>query len=156
MQVGIFRTFRLTSTWPVLQVPQGEYGRSVAMKLHSALQHHLNSCRRAACKETFDLNRAAPYDGLYKVYCSKKRDRTLVKALAEGSQRAIVHMSFGRDAYVRGVHTLLASADRDDACVLSMYTAQVAMVARGDDIRPRTLADLDTRVLTCVGRCLQA
>eukprot|EP00878_Enallax_costatus_P009957 GHUV01010395.1.p1 GENE.GHUV01010395.1~~GHUV01010395.1.p1 ORF type:complete len:316 (+),score=110.84 GHUV01010395.1:425-1372(+) len=79
-------------------VPAGEYGRSTAMKLHSALQDHLDGERRAAGKGTFVLNQTPPYDGLYKVYCSKKRDRILVKAVVEGSNKAIVHMSFGRDA----------------------------------------------------------
>ena len=139
-----------------MQVSAGEYGRSTAMKLHSALQAHLDGECRAAGKATFILNQTPPYDGLYKVYCSKKRDHILVQAVVEGSNKAIVHMSFGRDAYIRGIHIKLASEKPEDACTLSMYTAQVAMVARGDDIRPRTLRHLATRLLSCVGKLFAA
>jgi hypothetical protein len=48
---------------------------------------------------------------------------------------AVVHTSFGRDPYVQGAHAMLASSDPQQAKLLSMYTGQVQMVARGDDLR---------------------
>lgn len=134
-----------------LQVQPGQYGRSTAMKLHSAMQQHLNACCRAAGTSTIQLNQAAPYDALYKMYCSKKRDQALVKQLGAGSS-ACLYAGFGRDAYARGVHMRLASADPDDAMELSLVTAQVSMVARGHDLRARQAASLGIRLLTCIGK----
>ena len=122
---------------------------ATAMKLHSALQAHLDGECRAAGKATFILNQTPPYDGLYKVYCSKKRDHILVQAVVEGSNKAIVHMSFGRDAYIRGNHIKLASDKPEDACTCSMHTAQVAMVAQGEDI---CLEHCNTWLLGCILR----
>lgn len=125
------------------------------MKLHSALQQHLSACCRAAGKPSITLNQLAPYDGLYQVYCSKKRDRVLSGIAADGCSRAAtVHMSFGRDAYVKGARTMLASSDPDDCLLHSMYTMQTATVSRGDDLRARKFGDLATRTLSCVGELM--
>lgn len=64
-----------------------------------------------------------------------------------------MHMSFGRDPFVQGAHRMLASSDPQQAKLLSLYTGQVQMVARGDDLRERTIKDLGTRNLACVGEC---
>jgi hypothetical protein len=36
--------------------------------------------------------------------------------------------------------------------LLSLFTGQVSMVARGDDLRSRRLLDLSTRNMACVGK----
>jgi hypothetical protein len=46
---------------------------------------------------------------------------------------------------------LLGSKDPEHAKALSMFTAQVQMVARGDDLRDRQLRDVGQRNLACVG-----
>jgi hypothetical protein len=114
-----------------MQVPAGEYGRSVAAKLHSALQRHLNACCLAANKTAYQIQQLPPYSSLYTVYCSKKRDRALNKAAAAagGGRSAVVHLSLGKDPYVRGCHKLLASGKLEDAELLSLVTSQTAMVA---------------------------
>jgi hypothetical protein len=97
------------------------------------------------------------YRSLYQVWCSKKRDRVLGAAADDEMEyrAAVVHTSFGRDPYVKGAEKLLASAAPQDAKLLSMYTGQVQMVARGDDLRGRKLKDLGTRTLACVGKSRQ-
>jgi hypothetical protein len=99
----------------------------------------------------------SPYRALYQVWCSKKRDRVLGAAADEEVEyrAAVVHTSFGRDPYVQGAEALLASETPQDAKLLSMYTGQVQMVARGDDLRGRKLKDLGTRSLSCVGKSRQ-
>jgi hypothetical protein len=64
-----------------------------------------------------------------------------------------MHTSFGRDPFVQGAHRMLASSDPLQAKLLSMYLGQVQMVARGEDLRKRTIRDLGTRNLACVGEC---
>ena len=136
-----------------MQVSGGQYGRSAAVKVHSALQEHLNTTRDQAGLSSFQLRERGPYRPLYDVYCSKKRDRALGEAAADECEcrAAVVHTSFGRDPYVQGAHAMLASADPLQAKLLSMYLGQVQMVARGDDLRGRKLKDLGTRTLACVG-----
>jgi hypothetical protein len=123
------------------------------MKVHAGLQEYLNRKRGAAGQSSFTLHNTTPYASLYKVYCSKKRDRQLGAAAGEecDSRAAVVHMSFGRDPYVQGAHAMLASRDPQQAKLLSMFLGQVQMVARGDDMRNRKLKDLGTRTLACVG-----
>lgn len=97
--------------------------------------------------------RCNPYNNLYLLYCSKRRDRALNRAAeaAGGGRSAVVHLSLGKDPYVRGCHKLLASDRLEDAELLSLVTSQTATVARGDDLRQRKLSDLGTRTLSCVG-----
>lgn len=123
------------------------------MKVHSALQEHLNTLRAEAGRPSFQLAPSAPYTSLYVVYCSKKRDRALGEAADDECEyrAAVVHTSFGRDPYVQGVHDMLASPHPQQAQLLSMFTGQTQMVARGDDLRGRKLKDLGTRTLACVG-----
>lgn len=125
------------------------------MKVHSALQLHLTTMRRKAGRSSFQLAATEPYSALYVVWCSKKRDRAMGEAADEECEyrAAVVHTSFGRDPYVQGAHAMLASSDPQQAKLLSMYTGQVQMVARGDDLRGRKLKDLGTRNLACVGEC---
>lgn len=125
------------------------------MKVHSALQLHLTTMRRKAGRPSFQLAATEPYSALYVVWCSKKRDRAMGEAADEECEyrAAVVHTSFGRDPYVQGAHAMLASSDPQQAKLLSMYTGQVQMVARGDDLRGRKLKDLGTRNLACVGEC---
>lgn len=136
-----------------MQVEAGEYGRSAAVKLHSSLQLEFDDLCSLAGHPTAKLATLSPYSGLYKQYCSKKRDRALRTAAADGTNKAtILYMSFGRDSYIRGCTLRLASSDPNDTCVHSLITAQVALVARGDDVRGFKLMDLATRMLTCVGK----
>jgi hypothetical protein len=133
--------------------------RSSAMKVHAARQNHFQQQQRAlAGCNSFTLNQAQPYQQLYAAWCSKKRDRALAEEADEECEcrAAVVHMSFGRDPYVKGAHALLGSAEHLDARLLSMFLGQVQMVARGDDLRKRRLKDLGTRTLSCVGECVQA
>jgi hypothetical protein len=124
------------------------------MKLHSALQLYLDARCLEANKLSYKLNELPPYKALYKVHCSKRRDKELSStAAAAGSRSAAVLMAFGRDAYAKGCYQLLASANPADAEVLSIYTAQVQTVARGDDLRQRKFLDLATHTLQCVGGC---
>lgn len=141
-----------------LQVQAGQYGRSAAVKVHSALQEHLTTQRSKAGKPSFALRFAAPYNSLYDVWCTKKRDRVLGEAADDECEyrAAVVHTSFGRDPYVQGAHAMLASPEPLQAKLLSMYLGQVQMVARGDDLRGRKLKDLGTRNLACVGECASA
>lgn len=138
-----------------LQVAGGRYARSTAAKVHSALQDHLTTMRRKAGRPSFQLATTDPYSSLYVLHCSKKRDRALAEAADEQCENraAVVHTSFGRDPYVQGAHAMLASSDPQQAKLLSMYTGQVQMVARGDDLRGRKAKDLGTRNLACVGEC---
>lgn len=136
-----------------LQVGAEQRSRSSGIKVHAALQHHLQQQRSLAGKASFILNLAEPYKNLYTVYCSKKRDRQMADGADATEYRAVVHTSFGRDPYIRGAHLLLGSADPLDARLLSMFLGQVQMVARGDDLRGRKLKDLSTRILSCVGEC---
>jgi hypothetical protein len=123
------------------------------MKVHSALQEHLNNGRGAVGRSGFQLANVMPYRSLYVQYCSKKRDKAQCEAADDDCEyrAAVVHMSFGRDPYVQGAHAMLASKDPLQAKLLSMYLGQVQMVARGDDMRGRRLKDLGTRTLSCVG-----
>lgn len=136
-----------------MQVAAGQLGRSAAVKVHSALQEHLNTQRSTVNRSSFRLSHTTPYQQLYTVNCSKKRDRALgLAAEDECEYRAgVVHMSFGRDPFVQGAHAMLASNDPQQAKLLSMYLGQVQMVGRGDDLRGRRLKDIGTRTLTCVG-----
>ncbi|KAF6254461.1 hypothetical protein COO60DRAFT_1627872 [Scenedesmus sp. NREL 46B-D3] len=132
-----------------------ELGRSAAMKVHSALQKLLDGCCCRVSADSYALKDINPYKGLYKKYCSKKRDKHLVAAAAASdvglARAAHLHQSFGRETYLLGCRRLLASADHGNAMLLSMFTSQVSMVARGDDLRSRRLLDLSTRMMACVG-----
>ena len=127
------------------------------MKVHSALQEYLNVQRHSAGSDSFQLAQMSAYRSLYQVWCSKKRDRVLGAAADDEMEyrAAVVHTSFGRDPYVQGAEALLASESPQDAKLLSLYTGQVQMVARGDDLRGRKLKDLGTRTLACVGKSRQ-
>lgn len=143
----------------LLQVGKQQRSRSSAMKVHAALQNYIQQQRAlAGCDDAVILNKAQPYQQLYAAWCSKKRDRALAEEADEECEcrAAVVHMSFGRDPYIKGAHNLLASADGLDARLLSMFLCQVQMVARGDDLRGRRLKDLGTRTLACVGECTAA
>ncbi|WIA17347.1 hypothetical protein OEZ85_014210 [Tetradesmus obliquus] len=133
----------------------GEFGRSGAVKVHSALQKHLDGCCCQAGADSYHLRELNPYKGLYGKYCSKRRDIKLVAAAAasdKGMVRASqLHMAFGRESYLMGCRLLLESADHNDAMLLSMFTGQVSMVARGDDLRGRRLPELSSRLVACVG-----
>ncbi|KAF6261449.1 hypothetical protein COO60DRAFT_773391 [Scenedesmus sp. NREL 46B-D3] len=137
-----------------------ELGRSAAMKVHSALQKLLDGCCCRVSADSYALKDINPYKGLYKKYCSKKRDKHLVAAAAASdvglARAAHLHQSFGRETYLLGCRRLLASADHGNAMLLSMFTSQVSMVARGDDLRSRRLLDLSTRMMACVGRYSRA
>uniref|UniRef100_A0A383VJ37 Uncharacterized protein n=1 Tax=Tetradesmus obliquus TaxID=3088 RepID=A0A383VJ37_TETOB len=58
----------------------GEFGRSGAVKVHSALQKHLDGCCCQAGTDSYHLRELNPYKGLYGKYCSKRRDIKLVAA----------------------------------------------------------------------------
>lgn len=124
------------------------------MKVHSALQKMLEGCCCKANTDCWYLRNVNPYKGLYKKYCSKTRDKQLVAAAAasEAGLSRAVHVSFGRETYLLACRRLVASADHVDAMTLSMFTSQVSMVARGDDLRSRRLPDLSTRMMACVGK----
>jgi hypothetical protein len=138
------------------QVENRQIGRSAAIKVHSALQKMLDGCCCRASTESYALRKLNPYQGLYKRHCSKRRDKQLVAAAAESdagrARAAHLHQSFGRETYFLGSRRLLESADHGDAMLLSMFTSQVSMVARGDDLRSRRLLDLSTRNMACVGK----
>lgn len=124
------------------------------MKVHSAMQEHVNMERAKAGRDSLILALLEPYRTVYQLYCSKKRDKAQAQAADESEYRAAcVHLSFGKDAFVQGAHKLLASPDPLAAKSLSMYTTQVQTVARGDDLRRRTLKDLGSSTLSCVGGC---
>lgn len=141
----------------MLQVGRKQRSRSSAMKVHAALQNHIQQQRALAGRNAFTLNQAQPYQQLYAAWCSKKRDRALAEEADEGCEcrAAVVHTSFGRDPYIKGAHRLLGSTSALDARLLSMFLGQVQMVARGDDLRGRKLKDLGTRILSCVGECIR-
>jgi len=107
-----------------------ELGRSAAVKVHSALQEHLNTQRSTVNRSSFQLSHTTPYQQLYTMYCSKKRDRALGLAAEDECEyrAAVVHMSFGRDPFVQGAHAMLASYDPQQAKLLSMNLGQVQMV----------------------------
>uniref|UniRef100_A0A383V4K5 Uncharacterized protein n=1 Tax=Tetradesmus obliquus TaxID=3088 RepID=A0A383V4K5_TETOB len=112
--------------------------------MHSALQQLVDdSCRRAG-KAPWILRDAQGYELVFKAHCSRKGD----KGAAAGPH---VHVSFTRDDYLRGCELLLASSDPLDARTLSLTTYQAATVSRGDDVRPRHLAELSWRFLGSVG-----
>lgn len=141
----------------LLHVQDGEFGRSGAVKVHSALQKYLDGCCCQAGADSYHLRELNPYKGLYGKYCSKRRDIKLVAAAAasdKGMVRASqLHMAFGRESYLMGCRLLLESAEHNDAMLLSMFTGQVSMVARGDDLRGRRLPELSSRLVACVGEC---
>jgi hypothetical protein len=120
-----------------------------------SLQKMLDGCCCRASTESYALRSLNPYKGLYKRYCSKRRDKQLVAVAAASdaglARAAYLHQSFGRETYFMGCRRLLLSADHGDAMLLSMFTGQVGMVARGDDLRDRRLLDLATRNMACVG-----
>jgi hypothetical protein len=123
--------------------------------VHSALQKYLDQCCSKKGINSFQLRNANPYAVAYKAHCSKKVDRQFsAAAAAEDSGRsAALHTSLGKDAFLRGCESLLSSPKHGDALTLSMMTAQVQMVARGDDLRGRSLPDLSMRTLDCIGGC---
>lgn len=138
------------------QVQDGELGRSAAVKVHSALQKLLDSSCCKANSDSYALRNVNPYKGLYNKYCSKTRDKQLVAARAASdvglSRAAVLHQSFGRETFLVACRRLLESDDHGDVMLLSMFTGQVSMVARGDDLRSRRLPDLSTRMMACVGK----
>lgn len=135
------------------QVKGGFYGRSAAIKVHSALQQYLNQCCSKKGIDSFQLRSKNPYAAAYKAHCSKKTDRQHSRAAAAADQDrpAAVYLSLGKDAFFRACEGLISSASYEDAKTLSMMTAQVQMVARGDDLRGRTVQDIGMRTLDCVG-----
>lgn len=124
----------------------GELLRDAAVNMHSALQQLVDdSCRRAG-KAPWILRDAQGYELVFKAHCSRKGH----KGAAAGPH---VHVSFTRDDYLRGCELLVASSDPLDARTLSLTTYQAATVSRGDDVRPRHLAELSWRFLGSVGEC---
>jgi len=123
------------------------------MKVHAALQKHLDQCCTKEGKGSYQIRMLPAYADLYKIHCSKKADQQVAAAAAaeDAGRAAVVHLSLGRDVYVRVCEQLMASSRLLDALRLSMVTAQVQLVARGDDLRGRKLSDIGVRTLACVG-----
>lgn len=137
---------------------EGPLGRSVAVKVHSALQSHLNCICTAAGTQSFEIRCVQPYRAAYLVYTSKKRDKLVSRAAADATEHraATVYLSLGRDQYARACQGLVGSSLPEDARNLSMLAVQVQTVSRGDDIRDREGKDLAFRYIECIGGCAAA
>jgi hypothetical protein len=83
---------------------------------------------------------------IYDTYCSKSAAR---KDLDDDSSP--IYTAYTRDDHVFACHGLLSSTDANANRDLAMILYQVATVARGDDVRPRRLCQMDVRVMDAIG-----
>jgi hypothetical protein len=114
--------------------------------VHAALQWAVDTACEACNppKAAYKLQELGAYKLAYEVFCTKGGGRA-----PRGDTSP--HMSMTRDNYVFLCHLLLASDSTESIRDLAMVPYQFATVGRGDDVRPRSLADLVVRFVQAVG-----
>jgi len=85
------------------------------------------------------------YSAIYDTHCTKSASRQ------DAEDSSTINLEFTRDDYVRACHHYLGSTHANANRDLSMMTYQTATVSRDDEVRPRRLCQMDTRVMDAIG-----
>ena len=112
-----------------------------------ALQDGVNHACKVSGTPVYRLADQPDYEGYYQLYCKKSAARS------SGQSSDNVHLSMTADDLNAICQQLLESDSTEDIRNLALILYQFATVSRGDDVRPRKLAELMVRYLKSMGEC---